>query len=150
MNIAIHVNDFKNEHIFFCLPVKNTIIKEGKFTKLIYSNSILSLNSIYIEIPIRFLYIERYFNKIKYSFNIEDFHNKEIIEKLYSIERTILEKINIEKKPLLQLFNKLNRGVIIMDIERDYHLDSRDRCLVLKISGVWETKYNYGLTFKIM
>lgn len=151
MNIVMNIDDLKNEHIFFCPPVKNTIIKDGRFSKMIYSNSLISLNSVYIQIPIRFLYVERYFNKIKYSFDIKDFHNREIVEKLCALENTILEKINSDKKPVLHLFNKLSRGVIIMDIERDYHLNAQqDICLILKISGVWETKYNYGLTFKII
>lgn len=150
MNMVIEIDDFKNEHAFFSPPVKNTVIEEGSFVKLIYSNSITSLSSVYIQVPFRFLYIERYFNKLKYSFDITtDFYNREIIEKLYLIEKSILEKINIAKKPIFHLYNKLTKGVIRMVSERE-HINVPERCIFLKISGVWETQYNYGLTFKFV
>jgi hypothetical protein len=149
MNVVIEIDDFKIEHAFFTPPVKNLVIEESSFIKLIYSNSITSLNCIYIQVPIRILYIERYFNKLKYSFDNNDFHNREILEKLYLIEKAILGKINIKSEPVLHLYNKLSSGVIKMDTERE-HINVPDRCVLLKISGVWETKHNYGLTFKFV
>lgn len=149
MNVVLNIDDFKNEHTFFGTPVKNTVIEHGSFIKLIYSNSITSLSCIYIQIPIRFLSIERYFNKLKYSFDLKDNHNMEIVKKLCLIENTILGKINIDKQPVFHLYNKLSTGFIRMDIEKE-HSNTKERYLFLKISGIWETKYNYGLSFKFV
>ena len=149
MNIVIGLDDFKTEHAFFSPPVKNMVIEESNFIKLIYSNSIITLNCIYIQVPLRFLYTERYFNKFKYSFDINDSNNMEVMKKLYSIELDILGKINIKKTQVLHLYDKLSKGVIKMDAERE-HKDAPDKYVFLKISGVWETADNYGLTCKFV
>lgn len=149
MNLVMNIDDFKIEHTFFGSPVKNIVIDgSSSFIKLIYSNTLTTLACIYIQIPIHILRIERYFNKVKYLFDPETFHNKKIIEKIYSIENAILEKMAIDKKPILHLYDKLSRGVISMSDEHSYGIQKR--CLFLKISGIWETEYNYGVTFKFV
>jgi hypothetical protein len=144
----MNIDDFKIEHTFFSSPVKNIVIEGSSFIKLIYSNTLTTLACIYLQVPIHILRVERYFNKLKYSFDYNTFHNKKIIENLYLIENAILEKIAINnKKPVLHLYDKLSRGAVSMNVLSS---TTHKRCLFLKISGIWETGYNYGLTFKFV
>jgi len=144
----MNIDDFKIEHAFFSYPVKNIVIEGSSFIKLIYSNTLTTLACIYLQVPIQFIKVDRYFNKFKYSFDPNIFHNKKIIEKIYSIENGILEKINIvDKQPVLHLYDKLSRGVLNMNEDAK----SIPKTLVfLKISGIWESENNYGLTFKFV
>ena len=148
MNLVMNIDDFKIEHSFFSSPVKNIVIEGSNFIKLIYSNSLTTFASVYIQVPIHILRVERYFNKLKYSFDPKAFHNKKIIEKIFSIENAILEKINIiDKKPILHLFDKLSRGIVSMN---ENSSTTPKKSIFLKISGIWETSCNYGLTFKFV
>lgn len=145
----MNIDDFKIEHAFFAPPVKNIVIDGSNFIKLIYSNTLITLACVYIQVPIHLLRVERYFNKLKYSFDQHAFRNKNIIEKIYFIENAILEKINIiDKKPVLHLYDKLSRGIISMN--EQYSPITPKKFIFLKISGIWETANNYGITFKFV
>ena len=48
MNIALSVKDITIDDIFFLDPIKNIIINNSKFIKIIYSNNLLTLNGIYL------------------------------------------------------------------------------------------------------
>ena len=154
----MNIDDFKIEHTFFTAPVKNIVIEGSNFIKLIYSNELTTLSCIYLQVPFHLQNVERYFNKLKYSFDPNNFHNKKLIEKIYLIEKSILEKINIyNKKPVLHLYDKLSRGCASLNAHYSSSQSTSSssssitkRCLFLKISGIWETDYNYGLTFKFV
>jgi len=71
--------------------------------------------------------------------------HKELIEKIKTIEETILKKYNVKKTPFLKIYEQIRYGFIKIfnDIGNQPHYN-----LVLKISGIWETETNYGLTYK--
>ena len=48
MNIVIEIDEFNKDYIFLQEPVKNNIIDDSKFIRLIYSNNIFSVNTVYI------------------------------------------------------------------------------------------------------
>jgi hypothetical protein len=87
-------------------------------------------------------YIEKYYNKYKLWFSIEK--NIEIIEKLQILEKKILSKINIvNKTPIYSLDEHLRLG----NIKINNYIKQVDG-LCLKISGIWQTSTNYGITFR--
>lgn len=51
MNLACNISDFEIENTFF-LDIKQNIIIDGTFTKIIYSTSNVSFNGIYLIFPI--------------------------------------------------------------------------------------------------
>ena len=59
--------------------IKNNILEDSLFTKIIYSNDIISLNGIYLQINFLNYKVENYNNKTKYNLNNE--HNNIIINK---------------------------------------------------------------------
>lgn len=127
MNILLNLKQVNNDYIFFNDPIKNSIIENGIFTRIIYSDSIMAINSLYI------------------SFDINELSLREMIEILIELEKTILFKIDIMNK---------NAQYKIRDYLK--HLSSRTgddfrlSKYVLKISGIWETNVEYGITFKFL
>lgn len=127
MNILLNLKQVNNDYIFFNDTIKNSIIENGTFTRIIYSDSIMSINSLYI------------------SFDFDELTQREIVETLIELEKNILFKIDVINK---------NAQYKIKDYLK--HLSSRTSDdfklskYVLKISGIWETKIDYGITFKFL
>ena len=94
MNIVIEIDNFNKDHIFLQEPVKNNIIDDSKFIRIIYSNNIFAVNTVYIVFNLHIIQIENYFNK--------------------------LHKINSDNE------------------------------FIIKISGIWENEYEYGITYKFV
>jgi len=77
MNIVIDIDEFNKDYIFLQEPVKNNIIDDSKFIRLIYSNNIFSVNTVYIVVNLQIVNIENYFNKHKFLFKTQlDFSRK--------------------------------------------------------------------------
>ena len=96
MNIIIEKNRFDVNNIIFLDSVKNTVIHNGYFYRLLYSDEYFSLNSIYFTLDIKTKAIDRYFNKIKFIFDIQQ--NEKEINIFEKIENNLLKKINIPIK----------------------------------------------------
>ena len=127
MNILLNWKQINNDFIFLNDAIKNSIIENGTFTRLIYSDSYMILNGLYI------------------SLEFDEFTQREIIDIIIELEKSILFKVDISNKNCQYKI-------------RDYlkHLSSRmgdDFKLsryILKISGIWETNIEYGITFKFL
>ena len=126
MNIVVNYDEIAYNNIFFNEAVKNTVINDSNFIKIIYSNKDLILNGIYIKINI---------NK----------NNKNIIDDIDNLEKYILTLYNNNKicnykikDQLIYLITKLNTSN--KNIFR----------YILKISGIWETQTSIGLTYKFI
>ena len=71
MNIVITLDQFQTNNIYLKPAIENNIIEDSKFIKIIYSNNLMTLNSLFIHFPLKKYSIETYFKKNKYIFNIE-------------------------------------------------------------------------------
>jgi hypothetical protein len=91
MNIVKTIEQYDNKNIYFCDPIKNNVLQDGNFIRILYFTEKVSLNGIYLLIPLKNVSVERYYNKVKYLFDLDE--NREIIEKIKGIEETILSKI---------------------------------------------------------
>ena len=104
------------------------------------------MNNINIKIEISNVLIEKYYNKYKCTIDVLSDYYKNIID----IEKSILSSINIEgKQKKLNIFEQLNTGSlrIFSDIELENKIYNKF-IIILKISGIWETQEEYGITFK--
>jgi len=146
MNIAKRIDQYDNNCIFFCEPIKNNVMNEGKFIRILYSNNVFALNGIYLLITLNDVVCDFYYNKYKCSFN--PLNHKEIISSLQAIEEEILTKANIkDKAPQFIIYEKLKSG----NIKLFNDIGTKTTCsFILKISGIWETRDNYGLTYKFI
>jgi hypothetical protein len=148
MYIAMTIDQYNDNYINFCEPIKNNIINDGTFIRIFYSDGIVSFNGIYLFITLNDITCEKYYNKFKCCFNTNYTNHKEIIEKIKTIEDNLLKKIDIKNKVVqYKIYDQFKNGNIRLfnDIE-----DKSTCSFILKISGVWENPINYGLTYKFI
>ena len=144
MNISLNKEDFSIDNVYFYEPIKNSIIENSSFIRLIYSNELMAINGIYIKIDFDNVTKINDFSKQKITININD--NAKIINYIKSIESEILQKINIQRKrKIYKISEQLMTGYIKHLIDNKYA-----NSFILKISGIWESENEYGLTFKFI
>jgi hypothetical protein len=146
MNIVKSLDQYDNNCIFLCEPIKNNIMNEGNFIRILYSTENVTFNGIYLLLSFSDISYEKYYNKYKCNFNINLYKN--ILERIKVIEENILKKYNIKNKiKQFKIYDQLKSGNIKIFGEPSMKTD----CLfILKISGIWETNFNYGLTYKFI
>ena len=146
MNIVKKFDQYDDNNIFFCEPIKNNIIPEGNFIRILYSTNFFTLNGIYLIITLNNIICEKYFNKYKCIFNIHT--HKDIIENIKNIEENLLKKIELKNKtPTNKIHEQLKNG----NIKIFSDISNKNSCsFILKISGIWETHLSYGLTYKFL
>jgi hypothetical protein len=145
MNLVKSIEQYNDKNIFFCEPIKNNIMTDGYFIRILYSTPYFILNGIYILINLNEITCEKLYSKYKCNFNISN--NKHIIDNLKVIEEELLKKYNSNKTASYKIYEQIKCGYIkiFTDVGNKSHVS-----LVLKISGIWETQYNYGLTYKFL
>ena len=123
MNIIFDYKTFNIDNIFLYDPIKNNIIDNSNFVRIIYSDYNLILNGIYLQINL---------DKQCDSTNIYD--------ELETIENSILNKYNVT-------IEKMNR----IKVQYLYILKYiKHKKIILKISGIWENNNKIGLTYKFI
>ena len=146
MNLVKKIDQYNENNIFFCDPIKNNIMNEGKFIRILYSTFNITLNGIYLLISLNDITSEKYYNKNKCIFNVNT--HKELIEKIKIIEENLLKKIEIiNKTPQFKIYDQLINGNIKFFCD---FFSKSNNFFILKISGIWENKLSYGLTYKFI
>jgi hypothetical protein len=161
MNLLLDVNHISVKN-FYYLDTKRNVIIDGNFTKMIYSTEYFSLNGAYFEFPIEISQLEKYGNKTTIRFNPVSKINTSIIHSFSKLESAIIDayKTNTDStsKSVSNLSKQMNSG--IMKIYREFsYQDTREtdamprdkspiKC-ILKMSGIWESSNEIGITFKL-
>jgi hypothetical protein len=146
MNIVKNINQYNEDYVYFCDPIKNNIMNNGNFIRIIYSTSFFILNGIYISIQINYTSIDKYYNKFKCSFDSNQY--KELTENLKIIEKGLLKKSGILGKiPQYKIYEQLKNSNIKVFSDS---FDKIGNTFLLKIAGIWETETEYGLTYKFI
>lgn len=147
MNTAIELDDFDNTDVYFKKSVRNTVIDESNFLRVTYSNNMFSMNGIYIIAKIFVSYKEKHYNKYKCYFDVDD--NQVVIDKLIQVEKEILERLEFPgKTPVYKIRQQLNIGHIKIFTENSGPPATTH--YIIKMSGVWETDAEYGITYKFI
>lgn len=147
MNIVKNVDQYDHSNVYYCDPIKNNIMNEGTFTRILYSTNLFVLNGITLFMMLNEVNIEKYYNKYKCSFNTNLY--KDLIDKLKYIEEELLENVNISNKtPQYKIHEQLRNGNIKIFVDSDNK--NITNLIMLKISGIWETDIHYGLTYKFL
>jgi hypothetical protein len=124
MNLVLDIEQFDIKNINFYEPVKNTVMNDSSFIRIIYSNKDFLLNGIYIKINI----------------SNEPSRKHDILEIMETLEKNILKKYNSNKIQTIKLKDQLS------------YLINKNNLItyILKISGIWETNSIIGLTYKFI
>jgi hypothetical protein len=144
MILVKDVEQYDSENVYFSNSMKNNVMKNGKFIKILYFTPLFRLNGIYLKVNMTNYLSNMYRNN--YIFN--PFFYQELIEKIKNIEMDILSKSGIiDKIPQYDLASKMNSGniKIITDIIKEKYDN-----FVIKISGIWENENQYGLNYKFI
>jgi hypothetical protein len=145
MNIVKNIDQYNESSIYFCEPIKNNVMSDGLFIRILYSTSLFVLNGVNLFILLNDISIEKYYNKYKCSFNPTN--HKEMIESIKVIEENLLKSVNIKNKiPQFKIFEQLKNGNVKIFSENIEKINNG--LFMLKISGIWETEFHYGITYK--
>ena len=63
MNVIKKLDQYDEKCVFFCEPIKNNIMNDGNFIRILYSNELFVLNGIYLIFSINSMNVEKYYNK---------------------------------------------------------------------------------------
>jgi len=151
MNICETIHNFDINNIFYLDPIKNTVIDNSNFIRILYSNELLTLNGVYILLNFNNINIINNNNRIKYCINISD--NTKIINFIKNLEKDILDNSIIKNKIQSNKLSDLLMNGYIKNINIPFNetkLNNSNNKFLLKISGIWETETEYGLTYKIL
>ena len=146
MNIVKRKDQYDENNLFFCEPIKNNVMNDGNFIRILYSTPYFTLNGIYLLVTLYDIMCEKYFLKYRCTFNVA--MHKDIINNIKVIEEDILKKYEIiGKLPQFKIYEQLRNGNIKIFSDVGNRGSSS---FILKISGIWETQFNYGLTYKFI
>jgi hypothetical protein len=145
MNAIIDKTTYNIDKVFFGEPIKNTIIENSIFRRIIYTERNISFNNITLSFNLRNVFIKKYYNKWKCMIN-----DKIFVDYITNFERNILNKLNISsKKSVNAITQQVTNGYVKLfsDIANQKEYDNY--MIILKVSGVWESVNEYGLTYKV-
>ena len=147
MNIVLDINEFDINNVFFQKPITNTVIDNSDFIRILYSTDLMTLNGIYIKIKLNIKNVEMYYNKYKCIFNTNE--NDTIINNLHIIENYILQRYKCNKNKKNKIYEQLTNCYVKIFTENNiFTSDNMPNDFTLKISGIWETDTEYGITYK--
>jgi hypothetical protein len=149
MNLILSHDKYNINHIYYSDSIKNTVIENSDFAKVLFSNDDLYLNGVYLLINFHDVSMETYYNKYKCIINTEK--NINMFKFLYKLEHDILHKYNTHKNKKLIIHNQLKQGNIKLFIE-DSNVSKKYNSVqfLLKISGIWDKGNEIGLTYKFI
>jgi len=149
MNIAVPIHEFNINNIFFQESIKNTIMDNSSFARVVYSTDFCMCNGICIEFNLPLLHIDKLFNKYKCTFDIQN--NNNLIQTINNIEKQFISKVNIKDKiPRFRISEQLLNGFIKVSIINNTHTNLQNIKFIIKISGIWSNDLEYGLTYKFL
>jgi hypothetical protein len=123
MLLLENIDSYNKQYLFLLPPVKNNLIVNSIFTRIIYSPPMIAFNGLYLSIP--FLEIVQ----------------SNMLQKLNEIENDILSVYTCSSSKKKNLHIKQ----LIL-----YKLSHITDTVILKISGIWESETAFGLAYKLI
>ena len=153
--LCLQPNQYNANNIIIQKKMKNNIMDNSFFYRLIYSDKYFSSNGLYILFKFTNTKIESYYNnnnsKIKCTFD-NNKNNNNNIEMIKKIESSILKKIYNDYN--ISFSNRLEQQLNTHSIKLFEHKSNNvnknknQMNIILKISGVWANDNEMGITFK--
>lgn len=144
MNVAVDMNEFNINNVFYQKPINNTVMDDSNFIRILYSNELITINGIFIKINLKIESIDAYYNKYRCAY--QENLNREVINNIKNLESLILHNYKTSKKPAYKIKEQLDTMSIKIFTETNVRKVPSE--FILKISGLWETSTEYGITYK--
>jgi hypothetical protein len=146
MYIVLELDELNINNVFYQEKVKNTVMDNSDFLRVIYSNELFMLNGIFVKFNLNLQSVEKSFNKYKCLFDIK--LHTDIILQICNMEKKIMERYCLSNKtPVYRISEQLTNGFLKIFNEADC-LEKNE--FILKIYGIWENECDYGLTYKFI
>jgi len=150
MNLLLLPKQVAKHILFFDDPQPNIIMSHSEFYRLICSSRYLTTSGLLVLLNIDVSSHSIYFNKHRLYFSEEREFNSRAIQDLIELEEMVLSSFHaVGKQGVPKLRRQLSNGFIRIYSE-DKVIRSGITALSLKISGVWCTNQEYGITFKFV
>ena len=169
MNIILNIKDIfedetLNRNTLFFLDTKQNMIIPGEFTKILYSDDLITLNGLYLDCPLFLQPVEKFNKKNTIWFQPYHIQNTNVIQQFSNFEKELLEyykqQTGSNKNLVYSLHNQLysgnakiyttfNASALVNTSEKD-SVESIDFKYVIKISGIWESDERIGVTYKVI
>ena len=153
MTCVLTFSQFNNHYLLFNNRIKNNVVENSNFIGLNYSTNHVTLNNMSFLFHIEDNTIETYFNKYKCDFK-NTTHNQSIVQQICMLEKNILHKYNhyTNSKPCYKLLDQIsnnNRLKITHFHNKTVNCGTNKKTqFILKVSGLWENKEEYGIIYK--
>ena len=139
MNLCLDINRINMKDIAFYKPIQNKIAHYKNFYKILYNIEIFTLNTLIIQVDVKDLQVVKENSIYKVSFTVDP----HFLEKLKILETEMLDNFNhITNKKIIYSFNKFVNKLI-------YNSTNPITNIVLRISGIWESDTQIGITNKL-
>lgn len=152
MNVNINTTQFITHNVSW-LDTKTNIIMEGNFTKICYITPEMTMNGLYIRFPIDVSTLEIMDDRTQMKFNPYSNTNINIVKEFAKIEYKLLDNyLQTRQKPLkkiILLSKQLYSGFMKIYKENNQKFKPNNNSFYVKISGIWETCDECGLTYKL-
>lgn len=133
MLLAIPIESYNRQFLIFLTAVKNNLMENSLFTRIIYSPVNIIFSGIYIHVP----FINPLLSYNKYTYDLSK--QEPAISGLLSIELDILNAYSTPKIAIFNLEKQLKQRTF-----------TGKNTILLKISGIWENDKSYGLAYKFI
>lgn len=148
MNLIIGLHNIDAHTIYFEDPQPNIVMSNGEFSRLLFSNNLFTTIGVLASLSMQLSSHSIYFNKHRLYFDTA--LNEQAVDSLIRLERIVLENFyKPDKSAVYRLKKQLADGFIRI------YSEAREPCLgptslLIKVSGVWCTENEYGITFKFI
>jgi hypothetical protein len=147
MNFIMNKSYYDNNNIYIMDGVINNVIENGLFHRLIYSNSIMTLNALIFKYTFNNVVLIKNFNKYKFTYP-DDINNSKNINEIKNVELNIINKFNLKSSKKYCIRESITIDNIKLYSEKELNNNYEKIDVYLKISGIWVNDNEYGLTFK--
>ena len=171
MNLAfknVHPDDFRYNIRF--LEKKRNLIMDGDFVKLVYSDENTAMNSLFFVCALKIkqhpttqnvvAVVSDPTEKSSIWFSPYEPSNFDSIQRMIEFEQVLIDEYKthvkiLKKVPVFSLRNQLLSGNTRMYKLNDMMISGESSTppstqIVVKISGIWESNENFGITYKFI
>ena len=153
MNIALSINQITSQNIGLLESKTNIVMEQGKFTKINFLEESFTMNGLYIIFPIPNYTIDCLHNRKNMKFHYNISQNIGYAKELMLLESRLLDfYISNKQKDFhknLLLKKQIESGFMKIYKENSHVSVDSTIVYILKISGIWESNGEIGITYKL-
>lgn len=152
MKVLVDINKITKHNIQYNEPTTHAILHDNTFVRTGYSNICFTTNDIYVGLGFYIEKIDKYFNK--YKFFLDSSKNTRQIDKLITLEKIILDGIDLPGIHKIYKIKELISNEVISLFDTDSNLSTTNSSRLynfkLKISGIWISNATMAIAYKFV